>query len=50
MRSVLANGVSANNLLGMRQEIIVVISQKSKQTSVRKSSNFTVDRDHSYKK
>jgi len=24
-------------------------NQKSKQTSVRKISNFTVDRDHSYK-
>ena len=45
MRSVLANGFSANNLLVVRQEIIM-ISQKN-QTKI---SNFTVDRDHNYKK
>ena len=45
----IANGFSTNNSLGVcqeiLQEIIIVISQKSKQ---RKISNFSVNKDHSY--
>ena len=51
--SVLANGFSTNNLLDTRQETIMVISLKKKQKKKQvkeKINNFTVDRDHSYKK
>ena len=51
IRSALANGFSTNNLLGAHQEIIMVISRKKVNKQAKgKITNFTVDRDHSYKK